>query len=229
MYALRMHRNRGVTCFLCELEPFEIQGSCEHADHRHIPSFVLIVSSTRISISYVAWGARSQEAQSSQPGSGPLIKPIIADLDILVAQYLKLLLNDAVSYRSFTNRFASGYSVLVIKEVKERLASVRAFATALEEACKAASSGRTLSMLASDSLREHPVEAEQKSYQLNVQFHNLPAQLTPLIGREQEIRSRLHLRTVQASDSSSQRARQDLMRDQHLSGPGGICCFLSRE
>ena len=54
--------------------------------------------------------------------------------------------------------------LLLNKEVKERLASVRAFATALEEACKAASSGRMLSMLASDSPREYPVEAEQKSY-----------------------------------------------------------------
>ena len=96
MYALRMHRNRGLACFLCELEPFEMQGSCEHADYSHIPSFVLIGSSTRISIPYVAWGARSQEAQSSQPGSGPLTKPIIASLDMLVAQYLKLLLNDTV-------------------------------------------------------------------------------------------------------------------------------------
>ena len=76
-----------------------------------------------------------------------------------------------------------------MKEVKERLASVRAFATALEEACKAASSGRTLSTLASDSPREHPVEAEQKSYQLSVRFHNLPAQFTPLIGSEQEIQA----------------------------------------
>ncbi len=73
-----------------------MQGSCEHADHSHIPNFVLIVSSTRISIPYVAWGARSQEAQSSQPGSGPLIKPIIAGLDILVAQNQGRLLNDAV-------------------------------------------------------------------------------------------------------------------------------------
>jgi predicted ATP-dependent serine protease len=96
-----------------------------------------------------------------------------------------------------------------MKEVKERFASVQAFATALEEACKAASSERTLPMLASDSPREHPVEAEQKSYQLNVRFHNLPAQLTPLIGRERDT----------GSVYTSAASRGALVT---LTGPGGV-------
>ena len=73
------------------------------------------------------------------------------------------------------------------KDPKERFASVRAFAMALEEACKVESSGRTLALLASDSPEKHSAEAEQRSDQFNVRFYNLPAQLTPLIGRKQEV------------------------------------------
>ena len=73
------------------------------------------------------------------------------------------------------------------KDPKDRFASVQAFASALEEARKAESSGRTLFVFASDLPREHPVEAEHISDQLNVRSHNLPAQPTPLIGREQEV------------------------------------------
>src|SRR5712692_3773793 len=46
------------------------------------------------------------------------------------------------------------------KDPKGRFASVQAFAAALEEACKAESSGRTLFVLASEPPREHPAEAE---------------------------------------------------------------------
>src|SRR5436309_954484 len=60
------------------------------------------------------------------------------------------------------------------KDPKERFASVRAFAMALEEACEAESSGRTLAVLASDSPEKHSAEAEQRSDQLNVRFYNLP-------------------------------------------------------
>ncbi len=38
-----------------------------------------------------------------------------------------------------------------------------------------------------DFLREHPAEAENILDQSNARFHNLPAQVTPLIGREQEV------------------------------------------
>ncbi len=61
------------------------------------------------------------------------------------------------------------------KDPKDRFASVQAFASALEEARKAESSGRTLFVFASDLPREHPVEAEHISDQLNVRSHNLPA------------------------------------------------------
>jgi predicted ATPase/DNA-binding CsgD family transcriptional regulator len=71
------------------------------------------------------------------------------------------------------------------KDPKERFASVRAFAAALEEACKTESSGRTLSVLVSDPSRE----PEPGLDQLNVRSHNLPTPLTPLIGREQELQA----------------------------------------
>jgi predicted ATPase/DNA-binding CsgD family transcriptional regulator len=73
------------------------------------------------------------------------------------------------------------------KDPKERFASVLAFATALEEARQAESAGRTLFVFASDSPEEHTAEAAQMSDQVIVRPHNLPAQLTPLIGREQEV------------------------------------------
>ncbi len=73
------------------------------------------------------------------------------------------------------------------KAPKERFASVQAFALALEETVKAESSGRTLSLLAPDSFGEQPAEAELMLEQVNVRSHNLPAQPTPLIGREQEV------------------------------------------
>ncbi len=73
------------------------------------------------------------------------------------------------------------------KDPKDRFASVQAFASTLEEARKAESSGRTLFMPASDLPGERPVEAEHISDPLNMRSHNLPAQPTPLIGREQEV------------------------------------------
>jgi predicted ATPase len=77
----------------------------------------------------------------------------------------------------------------LVKDPKERFASVHAFAKALEEAVKTESSGRTLFVFTSDSPEEHSAEAEQRSDQLNVRFYNLPGPLTPLIGREQEIQA----------------------------------------
>src|SRR5437588_702198 len=73
------------------------------------------------------------------------------------------------------------------KDPRERFASVQAFATALEESFEEESSGRTLSALAPDPSWQHPDEAELVPDQVNVRSHHLPAQLTPLIGREQEV------------------------------------------
>jgi predicted ATPase/DNA-binding CsgD family transcriptional regulator len=75
------------------------------------------------------------------------------------------------------------------KDPMERFASVHAFARALEEAVKTESSGRTLAVFASDSLEEFSAEAEQRLDQVHIRFYNLPAQLTPLIGREQGIQT----------------------------------------
>src|SRR5258706_3636088 len=72
------------------------------------------------------------------------------------------------------------------KDPRERFASVQAFAAALEEAIKAESSVRTLSVLALDPPGEYPAEAEDL---LNVRFYNLPGLLTPLIGRQQEVQA----------------------------------------
>src|SRR2546421_4279868 len=54
------------------------------------------------------------------------------------------------------------------KNPRERFASVQAFAAALEEAVKAESSVRTLSVLALDPPGEYPAEAEHRSDPLNV-------------------------------------------------------------
>jgi predicted ATPase/serine/threonine protein kinase/DNA-binding CsgD family transcriptional regulator len=75
------------------------------------------------------------------------------------------------------------------KDPQKRFTSVLAFAMALEEAVKTESSGRTLFVFASDSPEEYPAEVEQRSDQSNVRFYNLPAQLNPLIGREQEMQA----------------------------------------
>ncbi len=64
------------------------------------------------------------------------------------------------------------------KDPQQRFARVQDFALALQEACTAASSsGQTLLVLAS----AHPVEARQAPKQ------TLPAQPTPLLGREQDV------------------------------------------
>jgi predicted ATPase len=65
---------------------------------------------------------------------------------------------------------------VLAKDPKERFVSVQDFALTLEEVSKGESSWRTLPMLAS-----HPVEAELASKS------NVPAPLTLLIGREQEV------------------------------------------
>ena len=96
------------------------------------------------------------------------------------------------------------------KDPKERFASVHAFAKALEEVVKAESSGRTLFVLASDSPEEHSAEAGQRSDQMHVWFHKLPAQLTPLIGREREVATVCTL------------LRHPEVRLVTLTGPGGV-------
>src|SRR5438270_6036950 len=74
----------------------------------------------------------------------------------------------------------------------------------------AETSGRTLSELEPVSLRERLAEAESMPEQVNVPFHNLPAQLTPLIGREQEVQAVCSL------------LRQPEVRFVTLTGPGGV-------
>jgi serine/threonine protein kinase len=70
------------------------------------------------------------------------------------------------------------------KDPKQRFASVQAFALALEEACRTEwSSGHTLLVLSSASL----------AIDRHAGKHPLPAQFTPLIGREQEVVAVGHL------------------------------------
>jgi predicted ATPase/DNA-binding CsgD family transcriptional regulator len=63
----------------------------------------------------------------------------------------------------------------LVKDPKDRFASVQDFALALEEATREESSGRTLVELSTDRTTKGGFK------------HNLPAQLTPLLGREQEV------------------------------------------
>ncbi len=75
------------------------------------------------------------------------------------------------------------------KDPRHRFASVQAFALALEETSLPAASsngedaGRTIFVGAS----EYSTKAGQVSGPLKMQLNNLPAQLTPLVGREQEL------------------------------------------
>ena len=86
------------------------------------------------------------------------------------------------------------------KDPQQRFESVQAFATALEKASRAEASGRTDLMLS----WERPASIGQ------IQKNNLPAQLTPLIGREQEVAM------VRAL------LQQPEVRLVTLTGPGGI-------
>jgi predicted ATPase/DNA-binding CsgD family transcriptional regulator len=94
----------------------------------------------------------------------------------------------------------------ITKEPGQRFTSVQAFAVALEEAYKAESAGQTLFVFSSDS----QVEDERRPDKLNARPHNLPRQLTPLIGRKQEIQAVCAL------------LRQPEVRLLTLSGTGGV-------
>jgi predicted ATPase/DNA-binding CsgD family transcriptional regulator len=87
------------------------------------------------------------------------------------------------------------------KEPRERFVRVQDFALALEEACREElSSGQTILVPSS----EHSAETRQPTR------HNLPAQLTPLIGREQEVAVACTL------------LRRPGVRLLTLTGPGGV-------
>ena len=75
------------------------------------------------------------------------------------------------------------------KNPKQRFERVQAFAEALEEASKEEASGRTLFVSGSDIPGQHPAESEPTAGQWKARPHNLPAQLTSLIGREEEIQA----------------------------------------
>src|SRR5947209_19364264 len=72
------------------------------------------------------------------------------------------------------------------KNPKQRFERVQAFAEALEEASKEEASGRTLFVSGSDIPGQHPAESEPTAGQWKARPHNLPAQVTSLIGREEE-------------------------------------------
>ena len=75
------------------------------------------------------------------------------------------------------------------KDPRQRFANVQAFALALEETSLPAArsngedAGRTIFV----STSEYPTKAGQVSGPLKMQLNNLPTQLTPLVGREQEL------------------------------------------
>src|SRR5438132_3993249 len=96
------------------------------------------------------------------------------------------------------------------KNPKQRFERVQAFAEALQEACKEEASGQTLFVSGSDIPGQHPAETEPTAGQWKARLHNLPAQLTSLIGREEEIQALCTL------------LRQPEIRLVTLTGTGGV-------
>src|SRR5436190_19319961 len=117
------------------------------------------------------------------------IAPFTERLPSCIASICLLLLRHCVRVPAIPAAMEHVVLRALAKDPTERFANVHAFARALEEAVKTESSSRTLFVFASDSLEEFSAQTEHRLDQLHVRFYNLPAQLTPLIGREQEIQA----------------------------------------
>src|SRR6266851_1623942 len=92
------------------------------------------------------------------------------------------------------------------KDPELRFASVQSFAAALEETGRATSVGHTHFVSSSEPLKD----TERSSDQAKDRLHNLPVQVTPFIGREQEVAAACSL------------VRRTEVRLVTLTGTGGI-------
>ncbi len=94
------------------------------------------------------------------------------------------------------------------KEPSQRYVDILSFATAFEEACQSASSLPTL--LSLPAIPTEAGESRGRLYVFNAFMRNIPASLTPMVGREQEL---------QATYARLSRPEVRLLT---LTGPGGV-------